>query len=459
MVSVSGIRGRVGEALTPEVVGKFAGGFAAWSLARSTSREIVVGRDSRVSGPMFHRAVIAALQSVGASVIDLEMVPTPTVQLAVERHHAAGGLAITASHNPIEWNALKFIGSAGLFLDATEAASMRAFAERGFPRATWDRLGAVRRDDTMVQWHIDRILALTVIDAESIRRRAFTVALDTCHGAGAVIMNALLSALGCKVEGINVAADGLFHRPPEPVAENLGELSDLVRRTGADIGLATDPDVDRLALVDDTGRAIGEDYTLALACRVVLSRHRGAVVANLSTSRIVDDMAAEFGSTVVRAPVGEVNVAVRMRELGAVVGGEGNGGVILPELHLGRDAPLAAALLLQLLADGGPGAGGSLSGIVARFPQYRIVKDKLERPAGGGSLDAVYESLRAAFPDGEADMQDGLRLSWPDRWVHIRPSGTEPIIRVIAEAPTEGEARALVARCRAPLDSVVSRNI
>jgi phosphomannomutase len=237
------------------------------------------------------------------------------------------------------------------------------------------------------------------------------------------------------------------------VAENLGELAELVMRTGSVIGFATDPDVDRLALVDDSGRAIGEDYTLALATRVVLRRRRGPVVANLSTSRIVDDMAAEFGSEVIRAPVGEVNVAVRMRDSGAVVGGEGNGGVILPELHLGRDAPLAAALMLQELVDEGPG----LAAIVSRFPRYRIVKEKLDRP--DGMLDSVYESLRGAFPDGEVDMQDGLRLSWDDRWVHVGPSGTEPIVRVIAEAPSEEGARELIARCRAPLDALVGHDL
>lgn len=449
-MSVSGIRGRVGEALTPEVVARYAGGFAAWSLARSTSRDIIVGRDSRVSGPMFHRAVVAALQSVGANIVDLDMVPTPTVQLAVEARHAAGGLAITASHNPIEWNALKFIGASGLFLDAADGALMRAFVDRGFARATWDRLGAVQRDEGAIRHHIDRVLSLSVLDVEAIRRRRFTVALDTCHGAGAVIMPALLEALGCQVHGINLTPDGLFHRPPEPVAEHLGELEELVRQSGAAVGFATDPDVDRLALVDNTGRAIGEDYTLALSGRVVLRRQRGTLVANLSTSRIVDDMAAEYGGEVVRAPVGEVNVAVKMRELGAVVGGEGNGGVILPELHLGRDAPLAAALVLQLLADEGSG----LDRIVARFPAYRIVKEKLDRPAG--SLEMVYDSLRATFADAEADTQDGLRLAWPDRWVHVRPSGTEPIVRVIAEAPTEAAARELIARCRAPVEAVLS---
>ena len=450
MVSVSGIRGRVGEGLTNDVVDRYAAGFGAWSLGRSTSRVIVVARDSRVSGPMFHRVVLAALQSVGATIVDLDMAPTPTVQLAVEDLHAAGGLAITASHNPIEWNALKFIGSTGLFLDPEEASSMRAFVGRGVARVAWDKLGAVSRDERAIQNHIDRILRLSVLDVEAIRRRRFRVAIDTCHGAGSTIFPQLLDALGCQVEGINLTPDGLFHRPPEPVAENLGELSALVRRTGAAIGLATDPDVDRLALVDERASAIGEDYTLALAARVVLRRKRGPVVANLSTSRIVDDMVAEYGIEVVRAPVGEVNVAVRMRDEVAVVGGEGNGGVILPELHLGRDAPLAAALVLQLLVD----EALPLSGIVSRFPQYRIVKDKLDRP--DGSLEAVYESLRAVFPDAEVDLQDGLRLSWPDRWVHVRPSGTEPIVRVIAEGPSEDDARELIARCRAPLDALVA---
>jgi len=450
MVSVSGIRGRVGEALTPEIVDRYAAGFGAWALARSTSREIVVARDSRVSGPMFHRVVLAALQSVGATIVDIDMAPTPTVQMAVEARHAAGGLAITASHNPIEWNALKFIGASGLFLDPAESAAMRAFVDRGHARVTWDRIGTVMRDDRAIANHIERILALSVLDVDAIRNRRFKVALDTCHGAGSTIFPQLFDALGCRVESINLTPDGLFHRPPEPVAENLGELSELVTRTNSAIGFATDPDVDRLALVDDTGRAIGEDYTLALATRVVLRRQRGPVVANLSTSRIVDDMAAEYGSEVIRAPVGEVNVAVRMRDEHAVVGGEGNGGVILPELHLGRDAPLAATLMLQLLVD----ESLPLSGIVARFPQYRIVKDKLDRP--DGALDAVYESLRAAFPDAEVDQQDGLRLSWPDRWVHVRPSGTEPIVRVIAEAPTGDDARELISRCRAPLDALVA---
>lgn len=448
MVSVSGVRGRVGEALTPEVACQFAGAFGAFSIGRSTSRAIVVGRDSRVSGPMFHRAVVAALQSVGASVIDIGMAPTPTVQMAVEQMHAAGGLAITASHNPVEWNALKFISSSGLFLDAAEGAAMRAVLDRGIPRASWDALGDVSSDDSAIAKHIDAILALPYIDVEGIRARAFHVALDTCHGAGVTAFPALLERLGCRVSAINLEPHGRFHRPPEPVAENLGELEQLVRESGAVVGFATDPDVDRLALVSDQGKAIGEDYTLALAARVVLAKKRGPVVTNLSTSRIVADIAQEAGCEVILAPVGEVNVAVKMRSVGAVVGGEGNGGVILPDLHLGRDAPLAAALILQLLHE----SNGTLSAVVARYPHYKIVKDKLDRP--DAPLDSVYSSIRGALSGAEVDTQDGLRLTWPDRWVHVRPSGTEPIVRVIAEAPTEEEARELVSRCRAPLDAL-----
>lgn len=442
MIGVSGIRGRVGFGLTPEVVARYAAAFGAWAIARGKSKQIVLGRDSRVTGPLFHTVTRAALESVGADVIDIGLTTTPTIQLAVEHHHAAGGLGITASHNPIEWNALKFIGSDGLFLSAAQGAAMRGLVEKGIPYATYDKLGETRFDGEAMARHLDQVLALPFLDIAGIRSRRFRVAYDACRGAGGAIIPHLLELLGCQVEAIELEADGRFPRPPEPVPENLGPLERLVRATGAQIGFATDPDVDRLALVSDAGVAIGEDYTLALATRVVLRHRSGPVVTNLSTSRIVDDMAAVTGARVIRAPVGEVNVALRMRSEGAVIGGEGNGGVILPELHLGRDAPLGVALLLQLLhEDAEP-----LSAIIGRFPKYAIIKDKLDRPAK--PLDAVYAALIAAFPDAEADTQDGLRLGWKDRWVHIRPSGTEPIVRVIAEAPTQDAAKALVERGR-----------
>ena len=450
MVSVSGVRGRVGEALTPEIIAKFAAGFGAWAKSRTKGRaRIVVGRDSRVSGPMFQPVVISALQSVGCDVILVDMAPTPTIQLAVEHHHAAGGLAITASHNPIEWNALKFIGPSGLFLDGTEAAEMRAVVDGEIPRAKWNELGRIEIDSEAVLRHIDLVLGLPFIDVEGIRKREFRVALDCVRGAGGAFMPQLLERLGCKVSAINLETDGRFPRAPEPVAENLGELEALVKSSGAEIGFAVDPDVDRLALVSNEGKAIGEDYTLALAAKVVFRHREGGIVTNLSTSRIIDDIAHEQKRKVIRAPVGEVNVATRMRSENAPIGGEGNGGVILTELHLGRDAPLGAALMLQLLLE----EAKPLSEIVASYPRYSIVKDKLDRPSA--PLDTVYASLKQAFTDADVDTQDGLRLTWPDRWVHVRPSGTEPIVRVIAEAPSVAEAEALIAKCRAPLDALV----
>jgi phosphomannomutase len=448
MVSVSGIRGRVGESLTPEIVARYAAGFGAWAAARGGSRSVVVGRDSRVSGPMFHKVVVASLQSVGCTVIDIGLTTTPTCQLAVEHHHAAGGLMISASHNPVEWNALKFIAASGLFLDAAEGAAMRASIEQGIRWASWDRLGSVETDDRAVQRHIDMVLALPYLDVAAIRQRRFKVALDCCRGAGSIIIPQLLERLGCVVSVIHPEPDGRFPRSPEPVAENLGDLERLVRDTGADVGMAVDPDVDRLALVSDQGTAIGEDYTLALAARLVLRTRPGVVVTNLSTSRLLDDVAGAAGQVVHRAAVGEVNVATAMRDLGSPIGGEGNGGVILSEMHLGRDAPVGVALTLQLLLEDAQ----PLSAIVDSLPRYVIVKDKLDRPAA--PLDTVYEALRMAFPEAEADTTDGLRLAWPDQWVHVRPSGTEPIVRVIAEAPSHDAATALVARCRVPLDAL-----
>jgi phosphomannomutase len=448
MVSVSGIRGRVGDALTPEVVARYASAFGAWCLAQGGSRQIVVGRDSRVSGPMFQRIVVGTLQLMGCDVIDIGLTTTPGCQLAVEHHHAAGAVMLSASHNPIEWNALKLIGSSGLFLEASQGAAMRSLLETGFKTAPWDRIGNVTCDTEVAARHVATVLAIPYIDVEAIRRRRFKVALDCVRGSGATVMPALLEQLGCDVVAINMEPDGRFPREPEPIPENLSALEGLVKESGADIGMAVDPDVDRLAIVSDEGRAIGEDYTLALAAKLVLRHKRGPVVTNLSTSLLVEDVAREAGVAAIRAPVGEVNVAVRMRDEGAPIGGEGNGGVILPEVHLGRDAPIGAALLLQLLVE----EGRPLSQIARSLPSYVIVKDKLARP--NASLDTVYGALRAAFSDAAADTQDGLRLAWADRWVHVRPSGTEPIVRVIAEAPDEAQARELVRRSREPLDAL-----
>ena len=306
---------------------------------------VVLGRDARTSGPMFAHAAMAGLMSVGVDVIDVGVVPTPTVQLAVEHHHAGAGLILTASHNPIEWNALKFVGPDGIFLDAEAGARVRALAEEGPPRMGWDGIGSVTEDREAVARHLDAVLALPMIDVAAIRAKRFHVALDCVRGAGAAAIPPLLERLGCRVSGINLEPDGRFPRAPEPVPENLGELGALVRQSGAAVGLAVDPDVDRLALVDERGEPIGEDYTLAFAVRAVLDRRSSAaetptVVVNLSTSLVVEDAARAAGARLVRAPVGEANVARAIRDERAVIGGEGNGGVMLPgAAHRPRRAP------------------------------------------------------------------------------------------------------------------------
>lgn len=460
MVSVSGIRGIVGRDLTPELVARYAGALGAWAAAQGRPL-VVLGRDARTSGPMFAKAAVAGLQSVGVDVVDLGIVPTPTTQLAVEHHHAGAGLMLSASHNPIEWNALKFIGPDGVFLDADAGARVRTIAEAGPPRATWDQVGTLTIDPEAVARHLDLVLTLPWIDIPAIRARRFHVALDCVRGAGGVAIPQLLERLGCRVTSINLETDGRFPREPEPIPQNLGELSRLVRQAKADIGMAVDPDVDRLALVDELGRPIGEDYTLAFAVRAVLTLAEGrrggegtrslrpsasppVVVANLSTSLVVEDAARDHGARFVRAPVGEANVAASIRSEGAIIGGEGNGGVILPELHIGRDAPVGVALVLQYLTE----RSAPVSALVGASPGYRIVKAKAPR---GADLPAVYQRLRSQFDGASADDRDGLRLAWTDRWVHVRPSGTEPIIRLIAEAPTEPEAEQLVAACRAAM--------
>ena len=356
---------------------------------------------------------------------------------------------LTASHNPIEWNALKFVGPDGIFLDGVAGTRVRELAAGdSLPRATYDAIGGVEADADAISRHLAAVLALRGVDVKAIRRRKFRVALDTVRGAGGALMPELLERLGCRVTAINLETDGLFPRPPEPVPENLKALGALVRRKKADVGIAVDPDVDRLAIVDERGRPIGEDYTLAFAIRAVLGRAGGragrrTVVCNLSTSLVVEDAAKEFGATVVRAPVGEAHVARQIIALKAVIGGEGNGGVMYPALHVGRDAPVAAALVLTLLAR----ERATVSELVERAPRYTIVKAKQElgaRSREPGKLDQVYVELRRRFPDAAADTQDGLRLAWPDRWLHVRPSGTEPIIRFIAEAPSRADAERLI---------------
>ena len=487
MVSVSGFRGRVGDPLTPELMASLAAAFGGFLRSEGSGELVCLGRDSRTSGAMFADAARAGLLSVGCQVVDLGVVPTPTLLYTARQAGAAGALGVTASHNPAEWNALKFAGGDGLFLDGERMARFQSYVAQGeIPRAAWDELGTTSLDPTAIDRHVQAILDLPFIDVEGLRRRAFHVALDCVHGAGGRMVPRLLAELGCRVSGMGLDSDGRFPRDPEPTAANLEGLGDLVRDSGAELGFAVDPDVDRLSLVDGSGEAVGEDLTLALCAEVVLGREwaRGPVVTNLSTSQVVEDVARAAGVPLLRAPVGEVNVARRMQVEGAVVGGEGNGGIILPQLHYTRDAPLGVALILQHLLE----SGRTLAEAVERWPRYRIVKEKAPFPRnrisdgyaallselapavggdeygapedgpGGVPKDGSHEA-RVDRPDGvRLDRTDGIRLEWPARreWLHVRPSGTEPVVRFIAEAPSEEQASGLVRRGREAMASSLS---
>ncbi len=444
IAGVSGFRGRVGAAFTPELAAALAAAYGTFLREEGEAGPVLVGRDSRTSGPMFSGAAVAGFVSTGRRVVDVGVVPTPTLLLAAAEAQAAGAVAVTASHNPAEWNAFKFATGQGAFLSRDRMERFLAFlAGRDPERAAWDALAPAERDDGACERHVARVLDLPQLDRDRIRAAGLRVALDCVNGAGGAAMSALLEGLGCQVRAIGLEPHGRFPRDPEPTAANLGDLGRLVASSGASVGLAVDPDADRLSLVDERGRALGEDLTLALAADVVLAREPGAVATNLSTSRVIDDVAEARGCSTLRAPVGEANVASLISREGAVVGGEGNGGVILPELHLTRDALVGAALVLEFLASN---PETPLSERVARWPAYAIVKEKVEfrREA----LPAAFEALRRGLPEGGgANLDDGLRIEWPARreWLHVRASGTEPVVRLIAESPAPGfGAHALV---------------
>ncbi|NIR45248.1 MAG: phosphoglucosamine mutase [Gemmatimonadetes bacterium] len=446
IVSVSGIRGRVGVDLDPGLVADCAAAFGSYVRGQGWGDHLAVARDSRPSGPALARAATAGLMAVGCRVSDLGLVPTPTALLAIEENGLAGGIVVTASHNPKEWNALKLAGPDGAFLTPEQGAEFLPTLESGDRPGYLAGDGAFGSADPLpgaIDRHIAAILALPLVDPDVVAARGFRLVVDCTRGAGGVILPGLLDRLGCEVEWIDREPDGRFTREPEPIPQNMTALCEAVREHGADLGMAVDPDVDRLALVDEEGRAIGEDYTLALAAKLALAHRIGPVVANLSTGQIVEAVAEEAGAEYRQTPVGEANVAAGIRAAGAVIGGEGNGGVILPGLHLTRDAPLAAALVLQLLAE----TGADLAETVAAYPQFCIVKDRFDRP--DVQLRELFGWIEEAFGDAEIDRRDGLHLRWRDRrmWLHCRPSGTEPILRVIAEGPADKEAdvRELVA--------------
>ena len=435
IVSVSGIRGVVGRSLTPAAALAFASALGAHVRGGA----VVVGRDGRPSGDMLRQAILAGLTAAGCEVHDLGVAPTPTVGLAVRTLRAGGGVQITASHNPAEWNGLKLFGPDGRVLSAAEGRKIRDLFEAGVSASMpWDRIGNVQDYWEREDVHRERVLGL--VDTAAIRAAGLRAFLDANGGAGGPLGRALLKSLEVETVCAGCVPDGVFLHEPEPTEANLRAVGPAVRAAGAAVGFALDPDADRLALLDENGRYIGEELTLALAARFRLSRERGPVVVNMSTSRVVEDVAAQFGCPFHRSAVGEANVADKMLDVGAVFGGEGNGGVIDPRVGLVRDPFIGMGLILNLMAE----TGKKLSELVAELPAYHIVKDKYT--VTRERLPELFAALTKRWPEAKTDRQDGLRLDWADRWLHVRPSNTEPIVRVIAEAPRAADATEL---CRA----------
>ncbi len=444
MVSISGIRGIVGDSLIPEIIIKYAAAFAQYC----SHGTVIVGRDGRSTGKSISDLVTSTLLQMGCNVVSLGICPTPTVGLAIETLHAAGGIAITASHNPMIWNGLKFIGPTGMFLNGEENKQLWSIADRGnFNYASWNEQGKLSESPDFIDQHIKTILSLPSITVSQISQRKFKVVLDCVNTAGGLIAPKLLRELGCEVIEMNCDVSGVFSHTPEPIPENLTDLCTRVVQEKADLGIAVDPDVDRLVLITEEGKPFVEEYTVVSAVKFVLDTEKKlgrtghSVVVNLSTTRAVEDIAIQYEATVHRTPVGEINVASKMKQVGSIIGGEGSGGVILPEVHLGRDAIVGIGLFMQLLAN----SGGKASELKASLPHYEIVKSKIE--IGALKPDEILRKLHERYSGSEkTNVDDGLKIDFPSSWVHLRKSNTEPIIRIIAEAKTKNEAAALVDR-------------
>jgi len=432
-ISISGVHGVVGQSLTPKLLTRFAEAFGT----HTGSGTIVIGRDPRTSGEMVKHAVVAGLLSTGSRVVDIGVCPVPTVQLQVRHRRAQGGIAITASHNPAEWNALKFIGSSGLFLDAGQARELLDIYHQGeYTKVGGAELRTVEEVEGATDLHIKSIL--DVLGPLPKTEKKLRVVLDSCNGAGSLVGPKLIEALGAEVIRLNTTPDGSFPRPAEPLPENLGDLCRTVKEHQADIGFAQDMDADRLAIVSEQGEAIGEDYTLVLATLFVLGRQQGPVVANLSTTTAVADVAKKFDCPVFLTKIGEVNVTDAMQLHRAVIGGEGNGGVIYPRINFARDSLVGIALVLHLLAE----SRKSVTELLADIPRYAIVKEKIS--CASDRIAGVLRTVRQEFADHQMDTRDGVKVIVPDGWLLVRGSNTEPIIRVVAEARSEERARELV---------------
>ncbi len=456
--SISGIRGTIGgkagDGLTPLDIVKFTSAYATFIGRTSTvpSRVIVVGRDARLSGRMVLDTVVGTLMGMGFDVVNIGLATTPTTELAVVGEGACGGIIITASHNPRQWNALKLLNHRGEFLTDEEGQQVLRLAEQeDFDYAGVDHLGREMKNYTWLRRHIDQVLALDLVDVEAIRKADFTVAVDAVNSVGGVAIPMLLQALGVKrVERLYCDPTGNFGHTPEPIPENLSAISTMMKRGGIDVGFVVDPDVDRLAIVMEDGEFFVEEYTLVAVADYVLSHTPGATVSNLSSSRALRDVTLRHGCTYTAAAVGEVNVTTEMRRTGAVIGGEGNGGVIYPACHYGRDALVGVALFLSLLAR----SGKTVSQLKATYPQYSIAKGKLEL-APGMDVDAILRAVEDHYRGEQVTTVDGVKIDFADSWVHLRKSNTEPIIRIYSEAPTMEQAQRLAAEVRQVVLSLV----
>ena len=453
MIGISGMRGTIGGSLTPAVVGNMAMAFSAWlrqSRKPTNGRffRLVFGRDSRPSGSWVRDAAAAALVASGVELIDLDIVTTPGVAMMVKHLQADGGMIATASHNPIQWNGLKLLNADAVAPPPEDAAEIIKLYHQGAAHyAPVENLLPPKKNTETHALHVKRVT--DHVDVLGISTKRFKVVLDSVNGAGCVATATLLSKLGCQLIHINNVPNGLFPHEPEPTAANLAGLAEEVRRQKAHVGFAQDPDADRLAIVDETGRYIGEEYSLVLAAKLILAKRPGAGVANLSSSRMLDDIAAQSGGSVIRTPVGEANVVKAMLQNQAAIGGEGNGGVIDTRIVPGRDSLVGIAYVLQLMAE----RNKTISQLVAEIPRYEIIKTKFE--CKREDANRAVAALREEFTREKIDTQDGLRIDWEKSWVHARPSNTEPIMRIIAEAPTPQEALARVEQVREVVDRVL----
>ena len=441
--SISGIRGTIGGAagdnLTPLDAVKFAAGYGAWLKERHNQCTVVIGRDARPSGQMIENLVISTLQGLGIDVINTGLSTTPTVEMLVPRFKASGGIILTASHNPKEWNALKLLNDEGEFVSGDDGAAILRLAEDAdLAFAEVDDLGHVSQCNDGMEWHIEQVLALPSVDAAAVRAGGFHVAIDAVHSSGSVAIPLLLDAMGVSYENLYPEPTGQFPHNPEPLEKHLGAIIDTVKSGSFSMGIVVDPDVDRLAFIDEKGAMFGEEYTLVLVADYLLSSQTGAVVSNMSSSKALRDLAESKGGSYTASAVGEVNVVNEMKRTNAVLGGEGNGGIILPALHYGRDALVGIALALTHLAK----SGKTMSELRAGYPEYYMAKQKIEL-VPDLDVDGILASIAERYSDEELSTIDGVKITWSDRWVHLRKSNTEPIVRIYTEAPSVDEATRL----------------